>query len=139
MEKIKIGSMQFELVPNGVDDTSENQLVLRFQLPGTLDEVETLLTDPSNTQRIEVLESGGSLQRPLTGYVHLVKISKIRDYLIETVTEPGTEGEENVVLKEVRADIAEAVLAREDIRAKVEQNTADIAYLSMMTDVSLEG
>ena len=139
MEKIKFGSTQFELVPNGVDDTTEDRLRLLFKLSGTLAEAETLLTDPSNTQRIEVLETDGSLQRPLTGYVHLVKISKIRDYLIETVTESGAEGEQDTVLKEVRADIVEAVLAKEDIRAKVEQNTADIAYLSMMTDVSLEG
>lgn len=122
MEKVKFGTTEFELIPNGVDDTQEDQLTLRFQLgERTVNEVEALLSDTENTKRIEILETDGSLQRPFTGYSYLKKISKIKDYLVEIKTSAPAEGEGETEQTEVRVDIAESILAKADLRAQLDE------------------
>lgn len=122
MEKIKFGEKTFDLVPNGIDDFDAEKLTLRFESGAeSLENVETLLSDAVNTKRIEILDEDGSLQRPLTGYVYLKSISKIKDYLIEIQTIPAAEEGGEPTYKEVKADIVEAVLTKADLRKEVEE------------------
>lgn len=133
MEKIKFGEKSFTLITNGVDTFSDDKLTVSFQLGDvTLDVVETLVSDSSNTDRIEILDSDGELLRPLTGYTILKELKKVKDYPVETkLLEDGTE-------ETTKADIAVVTLSKTDLREEVARNTANIEYLSMMTDVNLE-
>ena len=56
MEKVKIGTEKFELTVNGVDQFTEGILVLSFLPNGkTLKEVEEILSNTQNVNRIEIL------------------------------------------------------------------------------------
>ncbi len=149
MEKVKYGNYEFELVPNGVDTFTPDQLILHHQMGGmTTDQVESIAKDSNNTARIEILDSVGDLLMPLGGYTIFSGIQKIPDYLIETkqVADPVEEGQEQTYhIEEVRADIVVVTLKRTDIRedaaaarAIAEQAAANVAYVAMMSDIELE-
>lgn len=149
MEKVKYGNYEFELVPNGVDTFTPDQLILRHQMGGmTTDQVESIAKDSNNTARIEIMDNDGGLLMPLEDYTVFGGIQKISDYLIETkqVADLVEEGQEQTYhVEEVRADIVIVTLKKTDIRedaaaarAIAEQAAANVAYVAMMSDIELE-
>ena len=102
MEKVKFGTEKFELTVNGVDQFTEGILVLSF-LPDekTLKEVEEILSDTQNVNRIEILGENEETEKVFIGYEEL-KILKIeKDRELEYLSEEGaTRDVITVTLKE---------------------------------------
>ena len=149
MEKVKYGNYEFEMIPNGVDAFTADQLILRHKTGEmTTDQIETIVKDSSNTSRIEILDSTGGLLLPLEGYTVYSGIQKLPDYLIEEkqVADQVEEGQEQTYhTEEVRADIVVVTLKKTDVRddakeakAIAEQAAANVAYVAMMSDIELE-
>ncbi len=111
MEKVKIGTEKFELTVNGVDQFTEGILVLRFLPNGkTLKEVEEILSDTQNVNRIEILGENEETEKVFIGYEEL-KILKIeKDQELEYLSEEGVRRDViTVTLKEksLKEDVAD--------------------------------
>lgn len=111
MEKVKFGTEKFELTVNGVDQFTEGILVLSF-LPDekTLKEVEEILSDTQNVNRIEILGENEETEKVFIGYEEL-KILKIeKDQELEYLSEEGVRRDViTVTLKEksLKEDVAD--------------------------------
>lgn len=102
MEKVKFGTEKFELTVNGVDQFTEGILVLSFLPNGkTLKEVEEILSNTQNVNRIEILGENEEIEKVFIGYEEL-KILKIeKDRELEYLSEEGaTRDVITVTLKE---------------------------------------
>ena len=111
MEKVKIGTEKFELTVNGVDQFTEGILVLSFLPNGkTLKEVEEILSDTQNVNRIEILGENEETEKVFIGYEEL-KILKIeKDQELEYLSEEGVRRDViTVTLKEksLKEDVAD--------------------------------
>lgn len=111
MEKVKFGTEKFELTVNGVDQFTEGILVLSFLPNGkTLKEVEEILSDTQNVNRIEILGENEETEKVFIGYEEL-KILKIeKDQELEYLSEEGVRRDViTVTLKEksLKEDVAD--------------------------------
>lgn len=111
MEKVKFGTEKFELTVNGVDQFTEGILVLSFLPNGkTLKEVEEILSDTQNVNRIEILGENEETEKVFIGYEEL-KILKIeKDQELEYLSEEGVRRDMiTVTLKEksLKEDVAD--------------------------------
>lgn len=122
MEKIKIGNKIFELITNGVTQY-EDKLTLNFKV-GDFDLVslEKLMEDKANVKKIEMLDETNEPIQFFYNYVNLREIMKIKSYSIS---------EEEVT------DIFSITLEKDKIEHEVAQNTANIAYIAMMSSIDL--
>lgn len=122
MEKIKIGNKIFELITNGVTQ-QEDKLTLNFKV-GDFDLVslEKLIEDKANVKKIEMLDGTNEPIQFFYNYVNLREIMKIKSYSIS---------EEEVT------DIFSITLEKDKIEHEVAQNTANIAYIAMMSSIDL--
>lgn len=136
MEKVKIGQEKFELTVNGVDPFTEGMLVLSF-LPGekTLREMEELLSDPQNTNRIEVTNENEETEQVFIGYEELKVLKIMKDQELEYLSEEG-----------IRRDVITAVLKEKSLKESVTilekgQQTQDgaIADLAEIVGAMAEG
>lgn len=102
MEKVKIGTEKFELTVNGVNPFTEGMLVLSFLPNGkTLKEVEEILSNTQNVNRIEILGENEETVQVFVGYEELkiLKIEKERE--LEYLSKEGaTRDVITVTLKE---------------------------------------
>lgn len=91
MEKVKIGTEKFELTVNGVDQFTEGILVLRFLPNGkTLKEVEEILSNTQNVNRIEILGENEETVQVFVGYEELKILKVTKDQKLEYLSEEGT-------------------------------------------------
>lgn len=102
MEKVKIGTEKFELTVNGVDQFTEGILVLSFLPNGkTLKEVEEILSNTQNVNRIEILGENEETVQVFVGYEELKILKVTKDQKLEYLSEEGaTRDVITVTLKE---------------------------------------
>lgn len=122
MEKIKIGNKIFELITNGVTQ-QEDKLTLNFKV-GDFDLVslEKLIENKANVKKIEMLDGTNEPIQFFYNYVNLREIMKIKSYSISEVE---------------MIDIFSITLEKDKIEHEVAQNTANIAYIAMMSSIDL--
>ena len=83
MEKIKLNSgKELELIVCGII-ADENTVTIKF-LPGadSLDDLNTILTDPANTSKITLLSDSGDELQIFNGHTELQSISQEMDAVI---------------------------------------------------------
>lgn len=109
MEKVKIGQEKFELTVNGVDPFTEGMLVLSFIPSGkTLKEVEDLLLDSQNTERIEILNEQDETEQVFIGYEDLKVLKLNKNQELEYLSEEG-----------IRRDVITVVLKEKSLKESV--------------------
>lgn len=132
MEKVKFGDTIFTLAVNGINQFDDVSVTICF-LPSDkkLDEIESMLENPSNTKRIEILAEDGELLQPLNDFIYLTDIRKTKDVVIDTKSiVPEVEGEETQ-FEEIRSDIVTVILKREDLREKLERTEQEVTELQL--------
>ena len=136
MEKVKIGQEKFDLTVNGVDSFTEGMLVLSFIPSGkTLKEVEDLLLDSQNTERIEILNEQDETEQVFIGYEDLKVLKLNKNQELEYLSEEG-----------IRRDVITVVLKEKSLKESVTnlekgQQTQDgaIADLAEIVGTMAEG
>lgn len=131
MEKIKFGSVQYDLVPDGTRYGTGEQLhvVLVWPDGATYEDIEASVT---GCDRIEILSDTGELLEAIKGYSHVHQLRKQFNYVIamEQVQDGTNEaGEPLYVNQDVTGTVMIVTLKQTDIRDAVESLQAAVDML----------
>ena len=142
---IRFGSNEYDLVPGSAAQTYDGNLHLDVVADGVdFEELEEVLQNSDNLDPIKILDNGEVVQ-VITGYGRLYGISKEYNvlYWIERIEpepvdpeDPEAEpGEPQDI--EHRVDVFRVVLREPDLSDQVNENTANIEFLAIMSDIEL--
>lgn len=139
MEKIKINEKLYDLVVNGLQLGEQGGKVI-FQPPAaTFAEIET---DVKATKAITVLDDAGEPILTLSDLVYAGRLTKDDNYVVGTEpVQTGTDPETNEPITETRDMIGTVMIAEfrtPDLRDKVTELEAQVAYMAMMSNIEME-
>lgn len=134
-EKIRlVNGAEFNLPIAGIF-TNKDFMKLQIVTDTTLEDVYEMFSNEENTRIIKVVDGDGVTITMYEGYVALDSEIKIdKNFLVET---KSIESEGENVVEHVYGQVVFITLHKEQIEQKVEQNTADIEYLAIMSDIEL--
>ena len=125
MEKILFNSNSFDVRNSGIKSYNDRLSVNLVNVSNTLDEVETMLLDPANTNKISLVSESGETLRIFNGFTKLVEVSKEKDAIISSEI---VDDEEIIT----RGDVITIVLDKEsdtEARLSALEETVDILVL----------
>lgn len=126
MESIKFGNKNYELVANGYQvGGNGGKIILR---PGTAN-FSDVEADLKTMQSIIILDSAGDPMLTRSDLVYAGKLSKDDNYVIGADPEQGTDITGTVMIAEFWVP---------DVREKVTELEAKLAYVTMMTGIDME-
>lgn len=139
MEKVKINEKLYELVVNGVQLTDQGGRVIFQPEAATFAEVEA---DVKATKAITVLDDAGEPILTRSDLVYAGRLAKDDNYVVgnESV-QTGTDPETNEPITETRDVIGTVMIAEfraPDLRDKVTELEAQVAYMAMMSNIEME-
>ncbi|WP_455438012.1 hypothetical protein [Hungatella hathewayi] len=139
MEKIKINEKLYDLVVNGVQLTDQGGRVIFQPAAATFAEVEA---DVKAAKAITVLDDAGEPVLTRSDIVYAGRLTKDDNYVVGTEqVQTGTDPESNDSITETR-DVIGAVMIAEfrvpDLRDKVTELEAQVAYMAMMSNIEME-
>ena len=132
---IRFGSNEYALVPGS--DVNKGSNYIDFQILAddvNFESLEAVLEDVNNLLDIQVVDE--ELIRHYEGYVKLASLEKRYDVVYNIHYEEDPETHEEVPVED-KADIIYGRLAQKDITEQVDQNTANIEFIAIMSDIEL--
>lgn len=139
---IRFGSNEYEMLPNSGLDTYDGKLHLSLLADDVdFEDLEAVLLDKDNLDPIKVVENN-TITQSVYGYTKLYELKKEYNVLWWTeyvMPEPVEEGEElpEAETIEHRADIYRIVLQKPELKDQVDENTANIEFIAIMSDIEL--
>ena len=139
MEKIKINEKLYDLVVNGLQLGEQGGKVIFLPAAASFAEVET---DVKATKAITVVDDAGEPILTRSDLVYAGRLTKDDNYIIGTETvQTGTDPESNDPITEIRDVIGTVMIAEfrvPDLRDKVTELEAQVAYMAMMSNIEME-
>lgn len=139
MEKVRINEKLYDLVVNGVQLTDQGGKVIFQPAAASFAEVET---DVKATKAITVLDDAGEPILTRSDLVYAGRLTKDNNYIIGTEqVQTGTDTESNDPIMETRDVIGTVMIAEfrtPDLRDKVTELEAQVAYMAMMSNIEME-
>ena len=139
MEKIKINEKLYDLVVNGLQLGEQGGKVIFLPTAASFAEVET---DVKATKAITVVDDAGEPILTRSDLVYAGRLTKDDNYIIGTETvQTGTDPESNDPITETRDVIGTVMIAEfraPDLRDKVTELEAQVAYMAMMSNIEME-
>lgn len=141
MEQLKLaGGQVFDLAINGIYETEQ---MAKFTVqPGlyTFEEIESMFTDSSNTNKIYVLNSLGETVRSIVGYTKYKGMEKVPDYVISTETvNQGTEEEPDYVENQTTGTVMIVKMSKPDVEDRVDTLETDMINTMLALTEIYEG
>lgn len=139
MEKVRINEKLYDLIVNGVQLTDQGGKVIFQPAAASFAEVET---DVKATKAITVLDDAGEPILTRSDLVYAGRLTKDNNYIIGTEqVQTGTDTESNDPIMETRDVIGTVMIAEfrtPDLRDKVTELEAQVAYMAMMSNIEME-
>jgi hypothetical protein len=120
VEKIKFGTHQFDLVPNGVQLSDNGGKILFEQGESTFEAIKLIL---KANEDIEQINTAGETDWSRSDLIYGGRLMVIDDYEV-------SEG--------ITKDVMQAEFKTPDVKTLLDATNANLYYLAMMTDISLE-
>lgn len=97
MEKVKIGTNQYQIVTNGVTSTNDTLTIKLLPSGSTVDNLDALLSDQSNVEKIQLLSEEDEVLKIYSGYTKLSSVILEKEAFIknEILTINTDESNEN--------------------------------------------
>ena len=139
MEKVKINEKLYDLVANGVQLEVQGGKVIFQPGAATFAEIEA---DVRATKSITVVDDVGDPVLTRSDLVYAGRLTKDSNYVISTEQiQTGTAPETNEPVTEAR-DVTGTIMIAEfrvpDLRDKVMELEAQVAYMAMMSNIEME-
>lgn len=133
MNKIVFGNISYDIVPGGYSKHTDtfNCMIMADNI--RLDEIETILTEPTNVERFEIQNENSEVVEIVSGYSVITDLRKVFDYVYNTITD-----EETGEVTEEKCDAIRFALAKPGLKEQTDKNTSDIEYIAIMSDIELE-
>ena len=120
VEKIKFGTHQFNLVPNGVKLSDTGGSILFEQGENTFEEIKLILKENGD---IEQINTTGETDWSRSDLIYGGRLMVIDNYQV-------SEG--------VTKDVMQAEFKMPDVKTLLDETNANLYYVAMMSDISLE-
>ena len=140
---IRFGSNEYEMLPNSGLDTYDGSLHLSLLADNVdFEDLEEVLLDKDNLDPVKVIENN-IVTQSVYGYTKLYELKKEYDVLWWTeqvMPEPAEEEEEDYPEAEIiehRADVYRIILQKPELKDQVDENTANIEFIAIMSDIEL--
>lgn len=128
---IRFGSNEYELIPgSGILELTDSLEIQLLADPIDIDNLEEVLSNKTNLETIKVVNQG-SVQQIFKGYTKVDSLIKKYDVVYSTTwAEDGSAVEST-------ANILYVYLKKPGLEEQVEENTANIEFLAIMSDIEL--
>lgn len=138
MQKIKFNNTIFTLFPGGINYFDKELLPITF-LPGdkTLTEIDAIVSDTSNTRKIELLSEDGEVLEIFSDFICVQELKKMKDKYFCVEESVGNNGETQSV--EMCSDVVTVTLKKEDLREKIKKQEKEITDLQLALVEVYEG
>lgn len=149
---IRFGTNEYALVPgSAVQVNGNDELSIQLLAEGIdFESLETVLMDKANTENIVVVDEQGPVNA-IPGYSKLVNMYKAYDvlywteYIEHEITPQSIDPETGEMIPAVierepvehRADILYIRMAKPGVEQQVDENTANIEFIAIMSDIEL--
>lgn len=139
MEKVKINEKQYDLVVNGLQLGEQGGKVIFQPEAASFAEIEE---DVKATKAITVVDDAGEPILTRSDLVYAGRLTKDDNYVVGTEqVQTGTDPESSDPITETRDVIGTVMIAEfraPDLRDKVTELEAQVAYMAMMSNIEME-